>query len=113
MSSQANMDDDDIMVLLEWQLQHIENFGNEKQLDILLQEIGHIMSHGLIPSDDWFNERFQHIYQYSQLGWLSLANRFQNKDVYLYDTATYIIKLVGELVEEVPEEKNTDEENAI
>lgn len=89
-------DDSDI----EWDLEHLKEFGNEKQLNVLRREIGCIVAHGLTPSEGWYDERFEHINMYSNLGWANLAKRFHNKDQYIHDTAIYIMRLSDELLEE-------------
>jgi hypothetical protein len=84
----------------EHALQHLKTYDNEKQLNLLRREIGHIIAHGLQPPEGWYDERFEYIHQYSQLDWTNLATRFGNKDQYLHDTAIYIIRLARELLDE-------------
>jgi hypothetical protein len=64
----------------ENELEHLKEYGNEKQLQILKREITHIIAHGLFPSEGWYDERFEHINMYSELGWSHLAKKFHNKD---------------------------------
>jgi hypothetical protein len=85
---------------IEWELAHLKDFDNEKQLDLLRREIGHIVAHGLQPCEGWYDERFEHINLYSKLGWSQLAQKFHNNDQYLHDTAIYIMRLADELLEE-------------
>lgn len=85
---------------IEYELEHLKEYGNEKQLELLKREIGHIVAHGLQPSEGWYDERFEHINLYSNLGWTHLAKRFHNKDQYIHDTAIYIMRLSDELLEE-------------
>jgi hypothetical protein len=85
---------------IENEMEHLKEFGNEKQLDLLRREIGHIIAHGLQPSDGWYDERFEYINLYSQLGWSQLAQRFHNSDQYIHDTSMYIMRLSDELLEE-------------
>ena len=85
---------------IENELEHLKELDNEKQLNILKREIGHIVAHGLFPSEGWYDERFEHINMYSQLGWIHLAKKFHNKDQYIHDTAIYIMHLSDELLEE-------------
>ena len=100
-SKQGEMDlDEDFESDIESELEHLKEYGNEKQLDLLRREIGHIVAHGLQPSEGWYDERFEHINLYSNLGWSHLAQRFHNKDQYLHDTAIYIMRLSDELLEE-------------
>jgi hypothetical protein len=85
---------------IEFELIHLKQFDNEKQLDLLKREIGHIVAHGFTPPEGWYDERFEHINLYSQLGWRQIAQRFHNKDQYIHDTAIYISRLSDELLEE-------------
>ena len=85
---------------IEYELENIKNFGNEKQLYLLGCEIEHICTHGLQVSEGWYDERFEYINMYSQLGWFHLAERFNDKDVYLYNTAIHTIRLLDGLLEE-------------
>lgn len=85
---------------IEYDLEHLKELDNEKQLNILKREIGHIVAHGLFPSEGWYDERFEHINLYSNLGWSHLARKFHNKDQYIHDTAIYIMRLSDELLEE-------------
>jgi hypothetical protein len=96
MEEDTDMEENDI----EFELQHLKQFGNEKQLDLLRREVGHIVAHGLNPCEGWYDERFEHINLYSKLDWPGLARRFHNKDKFLHDTAIYIMRLSDELLEE-------------
>jgi len=95
-----NMSDDESEGDIEWELQHLKNFNNAKQLDLLRREVGHIVAHSLIPPEGWYDERFEHINEYAHLGWAEMAKKFHNKDQYLHDTALYIMRLSDELLEE-------------
>ncbi len=104
-TSDNNMDmdsdyDSDIELDIEDALTHLKEFSNEKQLELLKREIGHIMVHSVVPSEGWYDERFEHINLYAHLGWSQLAQRFHNKDEYLHNTAIYIMRLADELLEE-------------
>ena len=85
---------------IEWELQHLKTFNNAKQLDLLRREVGHIVAHSLIPSEGWYDDRYEYINKYSTLGWAEMANKYHNKDKYLHDTALYIMRLLDELLEE-------------
>lgn len=85
---------------IEYQLKHIKEYGNEKQLDLLRLEIDHIMAHGIKPSEGWYDERFEYIDTYSNLDWGSLMKQFPEKEHYIYNTALYIIRNLDDLVEE-------------
>jgi hypothetical protein len=96
MNSSVSSDETDI----EWALSHLKEYDNEKQLDLLKREIGHIVAHGLQPSEGWYDERFEHINLYAHLGWSQLAQKFHNKDEYIHDNSIYIMRLSDELLEE-------------
>jgi hypothetical protein len=85
---------------IEWQLENLNRFNNEKQLELLKKEIGHIMVHSVIPPEGWFDERYKIIMEYYKLGWGELAKRFKNKDEYIHNTAHIIQNYLEELMEE-------------
>jgi hypothetical protein len=98
-----DLDEDEIQEYesdIETELEHLKEYNNEKQLELLRREIGRIIVHGLFPSEGWYDERFEYIYVYSQLGWFHLAQRFHNEDQYIHDTSLYIMRLIDELLEE-------------
>lgn len=84
----------------EEELAHLKQFDNEKQLTLLKREIGHIVAHGLIPPEGWYDERFEHISLYSKLDWSGMAKRFHKKDDYIHDSSLYLLRLGDELLEE-------------
>lgn len=84
---------------IEFELAHLKEYGNEKQLDLLKREIGHIVAHGLEPSEGWYDERFEYISIYSNLGWAELAQRYHKKNDYIHNTAINIMQLSDELLE--------------
>lgn len=85
---------------IEGQLENLNTFDNEKQLDLLKKEICHIMVHGMTPSEGWFDERYKVIMEYSKLDWIDLAKRFKNRDEFIHNTSHYIFRILEELVEE-------------
>ncbi len=85
---------------IEYELIHLHDFDNEKQLRILRQEVVHITTHNIIPQEGWYDDRFEYIYKYSQVDWLTLAKTYHNKDQFLHNTAIYISKLLEELMDE-------------
>ena len=93
---------------IEWELEHLQEFNNEKQLRLLRQEIAHIISHGLQVPEGWYDERFEYIYKYSQIDWLNLAKTYHNSDQYLHDTSLYIARLLDELLDDRATEPNFD-----
>ena len=94
------MNDSNSDIDIEDELLYLKNFDNEKQLKLLKREIGHIVAHGVSPSEGWYDERFEYINEYSHLGWAEMAKKFHDKDQYLHDTALYIMRLSDELLEE-------------
>ena len=52
---------------IEEQLQHLEDFDNVTQLNLLKKEISHIVLHDIQPSEGWFDERWRNIYNYSKI----------------------------------------------
>lgn len=93
---------------IEWELEHLQEFDNEKQLRLLRQEVAHIVAHGLEVPDGWYDERFEYIYKYSLLDWLGLAKTYHNNDQYLHDTALHIKRLLDELLDDRETEPNFD-----
>lgn len=85
---------------IEYKLQHLKEYDNLKQLKLLNKEIAHILAHGIVPPDDWYTDRFMMIYTYSTLGWENLARRFENRDEYIYNSASFIVRLLHGLLEE-------------
>jgi len=82
------------------ELQNIKSYTNVQQLDILCREVAYNTIHGITPEDRWYDERFEYIYNYSQLNWEEVASRFKNKDQYVHNTATQIVQLIKRLLEE-------------
>ena len=85
---------------IEWQLEHLEEFDNVKQLELLKKEIGFLYSHGITPSEGWYDERYKMIDTYSKIDWFGLASRFHNKDDFIHDRALYVGRALSELMEE-------------
>ena len=67
---------------------------------MLNKEIRHIVTHGILPADDWYDERFVMVDIYSTLGWHNLAMRFQNRDEYIYNASSYIMMFLKEIIED-------------
>lgn len=85
---------------IEWDLDHIDEYDNVKQLALLKMEINHFMIHGITPHDEWFDERYKFIDTYSKLNWSDIAKKYHNRDEYMHDAAIFIIHCLDELVEE-------------
>jgi hypothetical protein len=91
---------------IEYELAHLQEFDNEKQLRILRQEAIHITAHGITPQEGWYDDRFEYIYKYSQVDWLGLAKLYHNRDQFLHDTSICIVRLLEELLDERCTEPN-------
>lgn len=76
-------------------------FNNYTMLRLLRREIAFIMKHGIQPVDEWYEERSEHIYNYCNINWPALQNKFNNKDHTIYATAKNIEDLLNTLVEEL------------
>ncbi len=85
---------------IEYQLTHLDEYDNVTQLNLLKREISHIVFHGIEPSEGWFDERWQNIYNYSKVAWQELSDRYKNNDDYIHSTAFIITKLLEELLED-------------
>ena len=85
---------------IEWDLDHIDEYDNLKQLTLLKMEINHFMIHGITPHDEWFDERYKFIDTYSKLNWSDIAKKYHNKDQYMHGAAIFIIRCLDELIEE-------------
>jgi hypothetical protein len=91
---------------IEWDLEHLKEFNNEKQLKLLRKEAVHIVTHGITPSEGWYDDRFEYIYKYSEVDWLALAKTYHNRDQFLHDTSICVLKLLDELLDERCTEPN-------
>lgn len=94
-STNSDVEDD-----IEEMLSNLSSYDNEKQLNLLRKEIGHIYVHGMTPPEGWYDERYRVVYEYSKLGWLDLARRFHGKDEFIHNTAITISRDIDELLEE-------------
>jgi len=89
-----------LVLSFDMEIQNLKMFGNLKQLDILNREVAYITRNSIKPADEWYDDRFEYIVKYSQLNWSELAERFNYKDKYMYDTCLQIIQLLTRLLEE-------------
>jgi hypothetical protein len=95
----ASSTDIDSVEDIEYELENLNEYGNEKQLSLLTKEITHIIAHGIQPSEGWYDERYKHIHLYSQLSWEKIADEYNN-DYYMYNNIVHIIRLIDDLLEE-------------
>lgn len=80
--------------------QHLEKNSNVQELESLREEIDSIMEQGLSPPHAWYQKRYINIQIYSELGWSSMAYRFQRTDRYIQNTAINIMNNIDDLCEE-------------
>ncbi len=85
---------------IEDSLENLEEHDNATQLDLLSKEIEHIMEHGIQPPQEWFELRFQKVYIYSELEWALFANRFRNKNDYIFETCYKITQMIESIMNE-------------
>lgn len=71
-----------------------------EEVQLLQQEIEHMMEHGLQPPMDWFESRIRSIHTYSDTDWLTLAATFAGKDDYVTESCQQIHRDLYELVED-------------
>ena len=71
-----------------------------EEVQLLQQEIEHMMEHGIQPPVDWFESRIRSIHTYSDTDWLTLAATFAGKDDYVTESCQQIHRDLYELVED-------------
>lgn len=76
------------------QIQHLDEYTNAIQLEILQKEIHFILYHEFQPPVEWYDERIDKIYTYSHLNWDELCHRFNNKDYVMHNTSAKIQELI-------------------
>lgn len=82
------------------QLQQLEEYPNITQLEILQKEIRFIMENEYMPPLDWFDERIDKIYQYNNLNWEELHQKYINKDSYMHTTSFRIKEMLDKIINE-------------
>ena len=90
---------------IEEALYQIEDYDDMTQLQMLNQEIQHIMDHGIQPPQEWFEMRFQKVYQYSEIDWIRIVRQFQGKDTsyeatYIVETCHNIVLMIQSIIDE-------------
>jgi hypothetical protein len=85
---------------LEEELSELDKYTNHEQLIILVRESQHMMIYGILPNEDWYQQRAPYLHAYSDLSWKAMSERFQNKDPYLHETAGAIADMLETLLEE-------------
>jgi hypothetical protein len=76
---------------LEEEIHYASKSKNVRELEMLRHEIDNILGNDIEPPHSWYETRYNHIEIYSELGWLSLAHRFYQKDHYMHDSAQNVI----------------------
>lgn len=90
----------DTMEDAEMQLEELQQHPEATQLEILTYESEHLMDHGVQPSQEWFEARFFKIYQYAELNWDDLVERYHHDNTYLAEKAGAISKGLQYLIDE-------------
>ena len=80
----SSIQDESITENMEEKLEHLEDFDNETQLELLHYEIEHIVMHGEQPNEAWYDERMNHIQAYQSIDWKDLAARSYQRDNKIY-----------------------------
>ncbi len=75
---------------LEEKLEHLGEYDNLTQLQLLIQEIDHLVDHAIQPPREWFETRMDHVLLYAGLNWRDLAD--QSFDSQLSDGAKRIVQ---------------------
>jgi len=85
---------------IEEELSELDKYTNHEQLMILVKESQHMMIYGILPNEDWYQQRSTYLHAYSDLSWKAMSERFQNKDPYLHETAGAIANMLETLLDE-------------
>jgi hypothetical protein len=79
---------------------HLQKNTNVRELEMLCREIDHLMAQGISPPESWYEKRYINLQVYSELGWSSMAYRFQRMDRYIENTSMNIMNNLEDLLEE-------------
>ena len=85
---------------MEEKLEHLQDYDNETQLELLHYEMEHIMMHGEQPNEAWYEERMNHIHAYQSIDWKDLAARSYQRDNKMYEAAMNIMDHIEQLEDE-------------
>jgi hypothetical protein len=83
----------EVELTLEEKLQDLSEYSRVNQLQIIMDEIAHIFANHVTPTKEWYEERVDLLYQYVDIDWDELTERFKNIDYYMSST-THTIKVV-------------------
>jgi predicted transcriptional regulator len=85
---------------VEEKLEHLDDFDNATRMELLNEEIDHIMMHGVQPNENWYENRMNYIQEYQTIDWKDMAVRSYQRDDTIYDLAVSIIDHLEQLEEE-------------
>ena len=85
---------------IEEELSNLDKYTNHEQLILLVRESQHMMIYGILPNEDWYQQRSSYLHAYSDLSWKAMSERFYNKDQYIHETAAAIANMLEILLEE-------------
>ena len=85
---------------IETQLEQLDELDHLSQLILLKQESSHILSHGLMPSTEWFHARFRHILLYQSIDWQDMATQYVNKNTFINTSSSTIHTMIHHIIQE-------------
>jgi len=88
------------LTALDAELDTIEEMDNIDQLAVLIKEINIIMSHGLTPTKNWFQERVHYVKIYNGLNWDYLIEQFRDCNHFLHETSFRVKSTMGVILEQ-------------
>ena len=91
---------ENIQETIEEKLEHLDDFDNATRLELLYQEIEHIIIHGIQPNEYWYENRINYIKEYQTIDWKDMAVRSYEKDAIIYELAVSIIDHLDQLEDE-------------
>lgn len=79
---------------------YLQENRNVRELAMLRREIETLVQRGICPPATWYEHRYSNLQTYAELGWASMAHRFQHTDRYIMDTSMNILNNLEDLMEE-------------
>ena len=73
--------------------------NNLEELQYLLDEAQHMILHGIVPTEGWYDDHFRYVYKYSKVDWNDIIKRFRDKDNIMYELAANIKYTIETLME--------------
>jgi hypothetical protein len=77
----------EVELTLEEKLQDLSEYSRVHQLQIIMDEIAYIFANHVTPAKEWYEERVDLLYQYVDINWDELVDRFKTIDTYMTTTA--------------------------